>query len=68
MSWKRSRAGTALDVDVPANVKATVALPVARYKARGDGAPSFQGVKDGHAVFSVGSGRTRFSPAGRGRG
>ncbi len=68
VSWKRSRAGTALDVDVPANVKATVALPVARYKARGDGAPSFQGVKDGHAVFSVGSGRTRFSPAGRGRG
>ena len=68
VSWKRSRAGTALDVDVPANVKAKVALPVARYKARGDGAPSFQGVKDGHAVFSVGSGRTRFSPAGRGRG
>lgn len=66
--WQRERKGMTLNVDVPVNVRATVAIPVEgkpRYHAHGDGAPRFVGFQDGRAVFTVGSGSTRFSPRRR---
>ena len=65
VGWLRVRARTTLDIDVPVNVEATVALPARhgeRYIAAGAGAPRFEGVRDGLAVYTVGSGRTLFIP------
>jgi hypothetical protein len=53
-----------LDVDVPANVKATVAIPNPtglKYVGVGAGAPKLAGDQDGRTVFTVGSGATHFS-------
>ena len=54
-----------LDVDVPANVKATVAIPnpggAVNYVGVGAGAPRKVGEQDGRTVFTVGSGATHFS-------
>ena len=54
-----------LDVDVPANVKATVAIPnpggAVNYVGVGAGAPVKVGEQDGRTVFTVGSGATHFS-------
>src|SRR5262249_38725939 len=67
VSWKR-RAGdhVLLDVTVPDNVQATVSLPDAdgaTYAGAGAGDPQFVGIEDGRAVFTVGSGETRFAVA-----
>ena len=67
VAWKRRDGGMTLAVRVPANVRATVAIPVeggTRYDAHGEGAPRFEGFRDDRAVFTVGPGRTRFAPAG----
>jgi len=61
VKWTRTGAGYVLDVHVPDNVTATVALPDAErvhYVGVGDGAP----VQTGDGVFTVGSGDTHFSP------
>ena len=54
-----------LDVNVPANVKATVAIPnpggAVKYVGVGAGAPRLVGDQDGRTVFTVGSGPTHFS-------
>lgn len=55
-----------LDVRVPDNVTAHVSLPAAagqRYLASGEGAPRYEGTRDGRALFTIGSGSTRFRPA-----
>jgi hypothetical protein len=59
VKWTRTGAGYVLDVHVPDNVKATVAIPGGgRYVGVGEGAPRATG--DG--TFTVGSGDTHFSP------
>jgi hypothetical protein len=62
VSWRREDDGMRLEIDVPANVRATVALPEGAYDARGEGAPRPDGVAGGRTVFTVGSGRTTFAP------
>jgi len=67
VAWSRREVGMTLAVRVPANVRATVAIPVEGampYDADGEGAPRFEGFRDGRAVFTVGPGRTHFAPAG----
>jgi hypothetical protein len=64
VTWKRTDGGLVLDVHVPANVKATVAIPNpggANYLGVGQGAPQRVGDQDGRTVFTVGSGDTHFS-------
>ncbi len=64
VAWQRTGGGLVLDVDVPANVRATVAIPNAEglhYVGVGAGAPVLVGDQDGRTVFSVGSGRMHFS-------
>jgi hypothetical protein len=64
-SWLRQSDGIALDLVIPDNVRARVALPVEsseRVFGSGEGAPIFVGLQDGRAVFSVGSGRSHFGP------
>ena len=64
VSWKRVNGSFVVDVDVPTNVTATVAIPSsggARYVGVGEGAPRFVGEQGGRAVFTVGSGQTHFS-------
>jgi hypothetical protein len=66
VAWKRKDGGMTLAVRVPSNVRATVAIPVegaTPYDANGEGAPRFEGFRDGRAVFTVGPGRTRFATA-----
>ena len=61
VTWTRTAAGYVLDVHVPDNVRATVAIPNPGgmdYVGVGDGAP----VRTGDATFTVGSGDTHFSP------
>jgi hypothetical protein len=58
VSWRRTRAGTSLTVDVPANVTATVVLPAGRYRGAGERST----IVDGRAVLVVGAGRTRLTP------
>jgi alpha-L-rhamnosidase len=66
VDWKRTREGmVSLEVDVPVNVEARVELPLGggrRYVGVGAGRPQFLGVRDGRAIFAVGSGRSRFVP------
>ncbi len=64
VAWKRTAGGMVLDVHVPANVKATVAIPNPggiNYVGVGEGAPQKVGDQDGRTVFTVGSGDTHFS-------
>jgi hypothetical protein len=61
VTWTRTGAGYVLDVHVPDNVTATVAIPNPgglNYVGVGDGAPR----RVGDAEFTVGSGDTHFSP------
>ena len=70
--WKAVKHGTSVQVDVPDNVTAEVDVPVTgdrAPKAHGAGpgsagAPRFEGVKDGYAIYTVGSGHATFTPAG----
>jgi alpha-L-rhamnosidase len=69
VAWRRQRHGIRLELELPVNVTARVALPVAdgrRYRASGPA--RFVGVRDGRALFDVGSGRSRFKPSGRPHG
>ena len=64
VAWKRTAGGMVLDVGVPANVTATVAIPNPdglHYVGVGAGAPRRVGEQDGRTVFTVGSGATHFS-------
>ncbi|AVT31771.1 alpha-L-rhamnosidase [Plantactinospora sp. BC1] len=68
VDWRRTGAGLRVELDVPVNVTARVALPVLpgrSYRAAGPSRATFVGVSDGRAVFEVGSGRSVFQPAGR---
>ena len=64
-AWKKVNGTYVLDVTVPANVKATVAIPnpggAVNYVGVGAGAPVKTGEQDGRTVFTVGSGTTHFS-------
>ena len=66
VDFKRDANGLyVLDATVPANVTATVSIPDPsgiQYVGVGAGAPRFEGVTGGRAVFTVGSGTTHFSP------
>ncbi|MGQ5264508.1 family 78 glycoside hydrolase catalytic domain [Micromonospora sp. ZYX-F-536] len=65
LDWRRTGAGLRVDLDVPVNVTARVALPVLpgkSYRAAGPSRATFVGVEDGRAVFEVGSGRSSFHP------
>jgi hypothetical protein len=63
-TWTRTNGTYVLDVDVPDNVTATVAIPNpsgANYVGVGAGAPVKQADAGGRSVFTVGSGVTHFS-------
>lgn len=65
VDWRRAGGGLRIEVEVPVNVTARVALPVSAgtsYRASGPGRASYLGVRDGRAVFEVGSGRSTFQP------
>jgi hypothetical protein len=67
--WRRGPRGMTVEVTVPTNVEATVAIPAdgaTQYRARGEGGAAFEGFSGGRAVFRAGSGRTVFDPAAAG--
>jgi hypothetical protein len=64
VAWKKTAGGYVVDVDVPNNVRATVAIPNAEgrtYVGVGAGAPRYEGEQGGRAGFVVGAGATHFS-------
>jgi hypothetical protein len=64
VSWKKTNGTYVLDVTVPANQKATVAIPNpdgVKYVGVGAGAPQLAGTANGLTTFTVGSGATHFS-------
>ncbi len=67
VAWRRTGPGAevSLTVTIPDNVQATVALPAGTvpYTAAGAGAPRYEGVRNGQALYAVGSGATTFRPA-----
>jgi alpha-L-rhamnosidase len=68
VEWRRVAGGVRVDLDIPVNVTARVALPLAAgrwYQAAGQSRARFVGVADGRAVFEVGSGTSSFHPVGR---
>ena len=71
-AWRKVNGTYVLDVNVPANVKATVAIPnpggTVNYVGVGAGAPVKQADQDGRTVFTVGSGQTHFSIGSTGGG
>ncbi|MEU4654910.1 alpha-L-rhamnosidase C-terminal domain-containing protein [Streptomyces sp. NPDC023723] len=61
VDWRRGRHGVSTEVDIPVNVTATVALPVAAGSAyRVSGRAEYLGTEDGRALYRVGSGHTGF--------
>lgn len=65
LDWRRTGAGMQVNIEVPVNVTARVALPVTpgkSYRAAGPSKAVFVGIEDGRAVFEVGSGRSSFHP------
>ncbi|MFG2053165.1 family 78 glycoside hydrolase catalytic domain [Micromonospora sp. NPDC048930] len=65
LDWRRTGAGLQVELEVPVNVTARVALPVTdgtSYRAAGPSKATFVGIQDGRAVFEVGSGRSSFHP------
>ena len=63
MAWKKASGTYVLDVDVPANQTATVAIPNpggVKYVGVGAGAPQLVGTANGYTTFTVGSGATHF--------
>jgi len=71
-AWKKVNGTYVLDVTVPTNVKATVAIPnpggTVNYVGTGAGAPVKTGDADGRTLFTVGSGTTHFSIGSTGGG
>jgi alpha-L-rhamnosidase len=68
LDWRRIGAGMRVELDVPVNVTARIALPVVAgksYRASGPSRATFVGVENGRAIFEVGSGRSSFQPVGR---
>jgi alpha-L-rhamnosidase len=59
LEWRQHRHGLKVELEVPVNVTARVALPGGRYHASN---ARFLGVEDGRAVFETGSGRSSFRP------
>ncbi|WP_327248344.1 alpha-L-rhamnosidase-related protein [Streptomyces sp. NBC_01320] len=67
VDWHRTRFGVNTKVDIPVNVTATVALPVVAggmYHVTGQA--TYLGIKDGKALYQVGSGKTKFHAAAGG--
>ena len=65
VEWRRVVGGLLVDLDVPVNVTARVALPIEAgksYRAAGPSKARFIGIENGRAVFEVGSGRSKFRP------
>jgi alpha-L-rhamnosidase len=65
---RRVAGGVRVDLDVPVNVTARVAPPLAAgrsYQAAGPSRARFVGVADGRGVFEVGSGTSSLHPVGR---
>lgn len=61
VDWCRNAHGVDTKVDIPVNVTATVALPVADGGTyRVTGSAKYLGTEDGRALYRVGSGRTSF--------
>jgi alpha-L-rhamnosidase len=70
VSWRTARGGTAVSVDLPVNVTARVEVPVAggaAPRATGTAPPRLEGIANGIATYTVGSGHSTFTPAGEGR-
>lgn len=70
VAWENVDGGTRLTTDLPPNTTARVEVPLtgtAAPKVRGPGAPTARllGIQDGYASYTLGSGRTTFSPANR---
>ena len=69
--WNTTAHGTEVKVDIPVNTIAEVEIPLVggqAPKAGGAGpdgasAPRFEGVRNGRAIYMVGSGHSTFSPA-----
>jgi alpha-L-rhamnosidase len=62
VTWRRSVGGFSMSVDVPVNVRAEVHVPAASAASvRMRGEARFIGMRDGHAVYEVGSGRVTFT-------
>ncbi|HEU5161495.1 MAG TPA: family 78 glycoside hydrolase catalytic domain [Streptosporangiaceae bacterium] len=62
VTWRRAGSHLTLTVDVPVNVRAEVQIPATgRVRVAGPGEARFLGVRDGHATYSVGSGRLTFT-------
>ncbi|TYC21378.1 Bacterial alpha-L-rhamnosidase [Micromonospora sp. MP36] len=65
LDWRRTGAGLLVDLEVPVNVTARVALPLTdgrSYRAAGPSKATFIGIENGRVVFEVGSGRSSFRP------
>ncbi|WP_203433668.1 family 78 glycoside hydrolase catalytic domain [Jiangella asiatica] len=65
VAWRRIGDGVRLELDVPVNVTARVALPVSAgitYRADGRSPATYLGVEDGRAIFEVGSGHSVYQP------
>jgi alpha-L-rhamnosidase len=61
VNWRRNGGGFSMTVDVPVNMRAEVHVPAASAAdVRVKGEARFVGVRDGHAVYEVGSGRVGF--------
>jgi alpha-L-rhamnosidase len=56
VTWRRTGRTLSVTVDVPVNMRAEVELPEGR-AVRAAGEARYLGERDGHAVYSVGSGR-----------
>ena len=64
VTWKKANGTYVLDVNLPANQTATVAIPNpagVQYVGVGAGAPRLVGTANGYTTFTVGSGATHFS-------
>jgi alpha-L-rhamnosidase len=62
VDWRRRTGGFSMTVDVPVNMRAEVHVPAAsadRVRVRGQ--VRLTGMRDGHAVYEVGSGRVSFT-------
>lgn len=68
VDWRTRGAGFTLAVDVPVNVRAEVHVPArdaAGVRVTGRGEARFTGMRDGYAVYEVGSGHLTFHSARR---